>query len=118
MLVENFPTPRRQALILRLGVPVELFHFCYYSNYMKANVIRIGNSRGLRLPYQLLELYRLKEGDELELEERPEGIMLRPQKQLDNKLSWEDAYRQMSTEAAEQAEWSEWDSLSSEALND
>ena len=85
---------------------------------MKANIIRIGNSRGLRLPYQLLELYRLKEGDELELEERPEGIMLRPQKPLDKKLSWEDAYREMALEVAEQAEWSDWDSLRSEALND
>lgn len=85
---------------------------------MKANIIRIGNSRGLRLPYQLLELYRLKESDELELEERPEGIMLRPQKPLDHKLSWEDAYREMAIEVAEQNEWSDWDSLSSEALND
>jgi len=63
-------------------------------------------------------LYRLKEGDELELEERPEGIMLRPQKPLDSKLSWEDAYRQMAAEVAEQVEWSDWDSLSAEALHD
>ena len=90
----------------------------YYSNYMKAHVIRNGNSRGLQLPYQFLELYRLKEGDELELEEQAEGIMLRPQKQLDTKLSWEDAYREMATEVAEQAEWSDWDSLSYEALHD
>jgi antitoxin component of MazEF toxin-antitoxin module len=71
---------------------------------MKANIIRIGNSRGLLLPYRLLELYRLKEGDELQLEERLKGIMLRLQKPLDNKLSWEDAYREMAIEVAEQAE--------------
>ncbi len=33
-----------------------------YGNNMKTRVIRIGNSRGVRLPAALLEAYRLREG--------------------------------------------------------
>jgi bifunctional DNA-binding transcriptional regulator/antitoxin component of YhaV-PrlF toxin-antitoxin module len=54
-------------------------------------------------------MYGIKENDELELEERAEGILIRPGLKADGKLSWEPAYREMASETAEAAEWSEWD---------
>ena len=35
--------------------------------------------------------------------------MIRPAPKADGKLSWEPAYREMASETAEAAEWSEWD---------
>jgi antitoxin MazE len=76
---------------------------------MKAILVRIGNSRGIRLPRRLLALYGINEKDELELEERAEGILIRPAQRADSKLSWDAAYREMASESAETEEWSEWD---------
>jgi antitoxin MazE len=76
---------------------------------MRVQLVRIGNSRGLRVPKQILDLYRIGEGDELELEARPDGIMIKPIPQDKGKLSWADAYKEMADEAAESAEWSLWD---------
>lgn len=85
---------------------------------MKAELVRIGNSRGLRLPRTLLELYGIEEGDELELEERREGILIRPGAKSASKLSWESAYQEMAEEVAERAEWAEWDPLAGDGLDD
>jgi hypothetical protein len=56
------------------------FHFPgYYSNYMKIlqlKVSRIGNSRGVRLPAASLRRYRI--GTAVLMEERSDGIFLRP----------------------------------------
>jgi antitoxin MazE len=76
---------------------------------MKAILVRIGNSRGIRLPRRLLAMYGIKEKDELELEERAEGILIRPAQKVDSKLSWDASYREMASESAENEEWSEWD---------
>ncbi|MEI6874269.1 MAG: AbrB/MazE/SpoVT family DNA-binding domain-containing protein [Spirochaetota bacterium] len=83
---------------------------------MKAELVRIGNSRGLRLPRRLLALYAIEEGDELELEERLEGILIRPLAKGEARIGWADAYREMSLEVAESAEWADWDSLAGEGL--
>ena len=83
---------------------------------MIASVLRIGNSRGLRLRARLLELYGLSEGDELELEERAEGILVRPAPRTDGKLDRADAYRLMAEEVAEKSEWSEWDGTAADGL--
>ncbi len=76
---------------------------------MRTQLVRIGNSRGVRLPQNLLSLYRLKEGDEFELEERQEGILLRPARSDREKLSWEASYAEMAAEPEEAAEWADWD---------
>jgi antitoxin MazE len=47
-------------------------------------VVRIGNSRGVRLPAQLLAQYRIK--DSVEVECTAAGIVLRPRR--DGRLSW------------------------------
>ena len=83
---------------------------------MRTTLIRIGNSRGLRLPRRLLATYGITENDELELEERAEGILIRPAPRADGKLSWEAAYQEMASEATEAPEWSEWEATASDGL--
>jgi len=83
---------------------------------MRTTLIRIGNSRGLRLPKKLLSLYGIRENDPLELEERAEGILIRPAGTANNKLSLEEAYREMAAEAEEASEWSEWDATTADGI--
>jgi antitoxin MazE len=85
---------------------------------MKAQIIKIGNSRGLRLPQRLLELYRIGEGDEVELKETVEGILLLPLRDSSAKLSWAEAYKEMAEEAAESEEWTDWDIATGDGLHD
>jgi antitoxin component of MazEF toxin-antitoxin module len=83
---------------------------------MRTTLVRIGNSRGLRLPRKLLATYGISEHDELELEERAEGILIRPAPKADGKLPREAAYREMASEIAEAPEWSEWDAAIADGL--
>jgi antitoxin MazE len=57
-------------------------------------VVRIGNSRGVRLPAQLLAQYRIK--DSVEVECTAAGIVLRPRR--DGRLSWEETFQAMRRE--------------------
>jgi antitoxin MazE len=84
---------------------------------MKARVIRIGNSRGIRIPQKLLARYRIKEGATLELEEKREGIMLRPMGSGTAKAGWAEAYRELAADAAEAAEWGEWDAIAGDGID-
>ena len=74
-------------------------------------VAAIGNSRGVRLPAETLERYRI--GDRVIMEEHREGILLRPVRGATRKLSWEETAREMA-EAME--DWSEWDAVSADGL--
>ncbi len=85
---------------------------------MTVKLIQIGNSKGVRLPGRLLELYRLSAGAELEVIEQPGGILLRPVEDNSVKLPRADAYRQMAMEVAERVEWSHWDCISGDGLDD
>jgi len=71
----------------------------------EAKLIKIGNSQGLRLPKGLISKYGL--GDQVVLEECPEGILIHATQQ--QKLSWEDTYKAMVQE--EKGEWTDWNSL-------
>ena len=71
---------------------------------MKLKIGRTGNSRGVRLPAASLRRYRIRET--VVMEERSEGILLRPTRPAVEKLSWEDTAREM---AASQEDWSAWD---------
>ena len=84
---------------------------------MKARLVRIGNSRGIRIPRELLELYHLGEGDEVELQRRRNGILLHPVRSDDTRLSYADAYREMVEEAAEAADWDLWDASVGDGLD-
>lgn len=75
-------------------------------------VARIGNSRGVRLPASSLKRYAV--GAELVMEERAEGILLRPKGPGVEKLSWEETAREMGWSGED---WSEWDALDGEGLD-
>ena len=85
---------------------------------MRAQLIRIGNSRGIRLPQKLLSLYRLEDGDGFSIEQRREGILLRPEHGKSEKIGWEESYAEMAAERAESYEWAEWDALSGDGVHD
>jgi antitoxin MazE len=78
---------------------------------IELKITRIGNSRGVRLPATLLRRYQI-EGAVI-LEERADEIALRPKKQ--KKLSWEETAKAM---AAANEDWSEWDAVVADGLNE
>lgn len=80
---------------------------------MRLRVARIGNSRGVRLPAASLRRYRI--GETVVMEERSEGILLRPGGPAVEKLSWEDTAREM---AASTEDWSAWDAVAADGLDD
>jgi antitoxin MazE len=67
-------------------------------------VSRIGNSRGVRLPAVVLRRYQI--GATVIMEEHSDGILLRPNRQAETKLSWDETALAM---AAAGENWSEWD---------
>lgn len=80
---------------------------------MKLKVARIGNSRGVRLPAASLRRYRIAET--VVMEERSDGILLRPIGPMVEKLSWEETARAM---AASREDWSAWDTAAADGLDD
>ena len=74
-------------------------------------VARIGNSRGVRIPAGTLQRYRI--GDSVIMEERDEGIFLRPIRAVGPKLSWEDTARAMVLKSED---WSDWDATLADGL--
>ena len=74
-------------------------------------VARIGNSRGVRLPARTLAKYAI--GGAVTMEERADGIFLRPSGPATAKLSWT-ATAQAMAEAGEN--WDTWDTLAADGL--
>lgn len=74
-------------------------------------IARIGNSRGVRLPAVALRRYGF--GDAAIMEERSEGILLRPVGPAQPKLTWEETAREM---AAAAEDWGDWDSAAADGL--
>jgi len=58
---------------------------------VKTAIVRIGNSRGIRIPKPLLEQYRLR--DEVEMEIREDGLLIRGV--AEPRSGWDDAFRRM-----------------------
>jgi antitoxin MazE len=79
------------------------------TNELRSHTIKlvsVGNSKGIRLPKNLLQKYGFS--DSLVLEETEQGLLLR--KALDDRLSWEDTYRAMALEMVlENEEWNDFD---------
>lgn len=75
-------------------------------------VARIGNSKGVRLPASSLRRYSV--GSVMIMEERTEGILLRPSGPTVEKLAWKDTAREM---AATGEDWSEWDVLDTDGFD-
>ena len=80
------------------------------STVREIKLVAVGNSRGLRLPRELLRKYGI--ADTLVVEERPDGILLRGT--LQGKASLEQTFTEM---AAAQEDWSDLDSTQSDGLN-
>jgi antitoxin component of MazEF toxin-antitoxin module len=80
---------------------------------IELKVARIGNSRGVRLPAGTLERYRI--GTSVLMEERSDGILLRPRGAATPKLSWEETAREM---AGAGERWQEWDATLQDGLGE
>lgn len=80
---------------------------------MEVKIAKIGNSRGVRIPAEVLRRYAF--GDTAILVESVDGLLLRPKQQADAKLSWADTAKAM---AAAAEDWSDWDGVSSDGLDD
>ncbi len=78
---------------------------------VKLKVARIGNSRGVRLPAASLRRYRI--GEAVLMEERSEGILLRPTGPAVEKLSWDETAAEM---AASGEDWSAWEATAADGL--
>jgi antitoxin component of MazEF toxin-antitoxin module len=65
-------------------------------------ITRIGNSRGVRIPAEALRRYAFT--DAAIMVEGVDGIWLRPKRQADGKLSWDETAKAM---AAASEGWSE-----------
>jgi len=80
------------------------------SRTRELKVVRIGNSRGVRLPKLILDKYAIAET--VVLEEREEGILLRNKK--DRRLSWADTFLAM---AREREDWRHFDGVIGDGLD-
>ncbi len=79
---------------------------------MRARIVRIGNSQGIRIPKLLLE--RSKLAEEVELEAQDDRIIIRSRRQP--RQDWENAFRAMAKQGDDelldknlhaQTEWDE-----------
>ncbi len=76
---------------------------------IELKVVRIGNSRGVRLPKAVLDRYEIKGA--LVLEAREEGLLLRGKK--DKRMTWEETFRDM---AREKEDWSDFDATVADGI--
>lgn len=80
---------------------------------VELKITRIGNSRGIRIPAETLRRYAI--GDAVIMEERSDGIFLRPVAGAPEKLSWAETASEM---AVADEDWSEWSALDTEGMDD
>lgn len=59
---------------------------------MKAQIIQIGNSQGIRIPKLMLEEARIS--NEVELRLQPDGILIRSASQA--RTGWDQAFRELA----------------------
>jgi antitoxin MazE len=81
------------------------------SKTIELTVTRVGNSRGVRIPAEVLRRYRI--GATVLMEQRADEIVLRPKRE--RRLNWEETARAMA-EAGET--WSEWDATAGDGLRE
>lgn len=79
------------------------------ANTRDIKLVAVGNSRGVRLPRELLRKYGI--ADVLVLEERSEGILLRGTSGA--KMSLDQTFAEM---AAAREDWSDWDGTIADGL--
>ena len=77
---------------------------------VELKIVAIGNSRGVRLPKQIIERYAIEET--IVLEAREEGMIFR--NKHDKRLSWEDTFKDM---AREREDWSDLEGAIADGLD-
>ncbi len=74
-------------------------------------LVKIGNSKGIRIPKSILQKYGFT--DSIQIEEKENGIMLHSS--MVSKLSWEDTYKAMRSD---NEDWSDFDNTLQDGLDD
>jgi antitoxin MazE len=59
---------------------------------LRASLVRIGNSRGIRIPRPILD--QLQFGNTVELEVQDDSLLIKPVREP--RLGWDDAFRRMA----------------------
>ena len=77
---------------------------------IELKVVPIGNSRGVRLPKEIIERYAIE--DTIVLEAHEETLVFR--NKGDKRLSWEDTFKAM---AQEREDWSDLDGALADGLD-
>jgi antitoxin MazE len=77
---------------------------------VELKIVAIGNSRGVRLPKEIIERYAIE--DTIVLEAREEALVFR--NKHDKRLSWEDTYKAM---AQEREDWSEFEGTAGDGID-
>ena len=72
---------------------------------MEAKIVRIGNSKGIRLPRRILARYGFE--DKVTLRELDNGLLI--EKEDSEKLSWAETYRAISENDEDWSDWAELD---------
>ena len=78
---------------------------------VELKVARIGNSRGVRIPADTLARYHI--ASSVVMEERSDGILLRPVGPAKPKLSWQETAQEMARAAED---WSDWEATATDGL--
>jgi antitoxin MazE len=78
---------------------------------LELTVTRVGNSRSVRLPADVLRRYRI--GEKVIMEQRPDEIALRPIRS--GRLTWEETAKAM---ASANEDWSDWDCTVADGLRE
>jgi len=79
---------------------------------LELKIVKIGNSRGIRIPIGALRRYAFTEV--AIMVENVDGILLRPKRQADVKLSWADTAKAM---AASSEDWADWETTAADGLD-
>jgi antitoxin MazE len=98
------------TILTTFGYVITIITYFLVEVDMHTKLITIGNSKGIRLPKKLIEKYHLH--DSLNLEEKKEGILIKADIP-ENKLTWEETYREM---ARENEDWSDMDALAGDGV--
>jgi antitoxin MazE len=78
----------------------------------KLKLTKMGNSRGVRVPASVIRRYGF--GEDVTVELREEGLLLKPSKPGKAKLSWEETAKAM---ASADEDWSDWAPAESDGLD-
>lgn len=79
---------------------------------VKLKLTKIGNSRGVRVPASVIRRYGF--GEDIAVECREEGLLLKPSKAGKAKFSWEETAKAIA-DAGE--DWADWDATAGDGLD-